>query len=373
MRGSDLELMPDSETINELLPFIKGVGVGKNGARNLDREAAGQAMAALLTGAFHPVTFGAFFMALRYKGETHEELAGFLDAMIRSTRVSRAPAPNGLLNCAGAYDGKARTCNVSIPAALLAVAAGVPIALHGARNIPTKHGMTIAHVLEALGIDTTKTLEAATEDMHAVGIAYVEQIAFHQGMHALLEMRNQMGKRTILNTMETLSNPFGASNHLGGFFHDPYAELVCRALQTNCTTFKRTTLVKGIEGSDELRLGAMHIARLVNGVYSSETVDSDMLGLPAHISDLSAPTESVDLRVGFSLQKILDLLDTPRKESSFRNSVLLNGGIRIYAGGLASNMQDAVAIAAETLNGGGAKEVLIRWKEQQGGRPSVVL
>ncbi len=362
-----------SEPTNKLLSFLKDVGVGKNGARSLDREAANQAMTALLTGAFHPVTFGAFFMALRYKGETDEELAGFLDAMNHSASASHMAPPEGLLNCAGAYDGKARTCNISIPAALIAVAAGVPIALHGARNIPTKHGMTIAHVLEALGISTTRSLEMATEDLHAVGIAYVEQSAFHHGMHALLEMRNQMGKRTILNTMETLSNPFRASSHLGGFFHDPYAELVMRTLQAGCTTFKRATLVKGIEGSDELRPGVMHMTRLVDGVYASETVNSDLLGLPVHISELSAPTESRELRVSVSIQKILDLLDAPQQESSFRNAVILNGGIRIYAGGLTSNLLDAVKIAMETVNGGGAKDVLVRWREQQTGTVSSAL
>jgi anthranilate phosphoribosyltransferase len=347
---------------NKLLPFMKGIGVGKSGAKSLTREAADQAMTALLTGKYHPVTFGAFFMGLRYKGETPEELAGFLDAMNRpAERCRPVPLPY-LLNCAGAYDGKARTCNVSIPAALVAVAAGVPIALHGARNIPTKHGMTSGHVLEALGIETARSVDEAAKVLESVGITFVEQRALHPGMHALLDMRNQMGKRTILNTMETLSNPFGATNHLGGFFHDPYAELVCRALQTGCTSFRRATMVKGIEGSDELRPGAMFVARLVEGEYATEPVDSDALGLPVHISDLSAPTDSVERRVEFSVQRIRELLDAPRAESSFRNAVLLSAGVRIYASGRAGSIAEGVGLAREAMDGGGAGEVLSKWR-----------
>lgn len=347
---------------NDLLPFMKAVGVGKNGAKNLDWEAADHAMTALLTGAFHPVTFGAFFMALRYKGETAEELAGFLDAMGRTMQPPKDAGPEGLLNCAGAYDGKARTCNVGIAAALVAAAAGVPMALHGALGIPTKYGMSTAHVLEALGVDTTRPLDAVSEDLHTVGIGFVRQPAFHKGLHALLPMRAEMGKRTILNTMETLSNPFGASCHLGGFFHDPYAELVCHALQSGCTLFRCTTLVKGIEGSDELRPGRMNVARLVDGVYENEVVDSDELGLPVHISDLAAPTESVERRVEYSAQRIRDLLDSPRQESGFRNAVILNAGVRLYATTKASTMKEAVGVATDVLSSGAAKQVLSKWK-----------
>ncbi len=171
-----------------------------------------------------------------------------------------------------------------------------------------------------------------------------------------------MGKRTILNTMETLSNPFGATSHLGGFFHDAYAELICSALQTGCTAFQRATMVKGIEGSDELRPGAMLVARLVDGEYVTETVDSDLLGLPVHISELSAPTESVEERVAFSVGMIDELLGSPKGESGYRNAVLLNAAMRMYASGRWDSMGEAVAVARDVLESGAAGEVLTKWK-----------
>lgn len=347
---------------NRLLPYMKGVGVGKSGARSLDRESARQAMLALLAGDFHPVTFGAFFMGLRYKGESPEELAGFLDAMNQHTLVCRKPAPDGLLNCAGAYDGKARTINVSIPAALVAVAAGVPVALHGARDIPTKHGMTNGHVVQALGVNLAASVEDAGAILHQAGITFVEQVIFHPALHSLLEMRNQMGKRTILNTMETLSNPFGARSHLGGFFHDAYAELIGNALNNGCTAFERATFVKGIEGSDELRPGVMYLARIVEGSFSIESVDSEKMGLPVHISDLSAPAGDVDQRTKISAGRILDLLEAPDGDSSFRNAVLLNGAVRLYAGNRTMSLGEAIALAEDALSSGRAGEVLKRWK-----------
>lgn len=247
----------------------------------------------------------------------------------------------------------------------MTAAAGVPIALHGARQVPTKFGMTTSHVLEALGVCTLRSLDGVNDDLHSIGIGYVEQSAFHAGLHALLAFRGQVGKRTILNTMEALSNPFGAASHLGGFFHDAYAELVCRTVQSNCTQFKRVVLVKGIEGSDELRPGAMFIAKLIDNEYQTERVDSDLLSLPVHISELSAPTDSLEQRTEISAERILKLLDEPEAESAFKNSVIMNAAIRIYAAGRTGSVAEGIGLATDALKSGGAKRIFDIWRTRR--------
>jgi len=341
---------------------MKAVGVGKNAAKNLDRTSADAAMTALLTGEFNPVTFGAFFMAMRYKGETPEELAGFLDALNRTAYEVDEPPVENLLSCAGAYDGKSRTCNVSIPAALVTAAAGVPIVIHGSIGTPTKFGMTSDHVLRALGVATDSTTAEVGNAIRAHGIGYIAQKQFLPRLYALLPMRNEMGKRTILNTLETLTNPMKAANHIGGFFHDAYAELIGNALKLDCSKYQRATLVKGIEGSDELRPGGVFIGRLVDGEYFIEAVNSDELGLPVHISELSAPTESVEQRVAVSVTKINELFDQPKRDSGFRNAVLLNAAVRIYTAGKCGTIAESVEAGRAALESGAASDLLSKWQ-----------
>jgi anthranilate phosphoribosyltransferase len=344
---------PPADTTYTLQSFMGKVGVGKSGSKNLSREEARDAMRSLLAGRFHPVTFGAFFMALRYKGETSDELAGFLDAMYEAKNAAlvtalgadTAAVPAGLLSCAGAYNGKSRTLNVGLAAGLIVAAAGVPVIFHGARGVPAKFGMTISHILEALGIKVRAHPAAVLESLHSAGIGYIDQAELNPAFHALLPFRVPMGKRTILNTMELLSNPFGARYHVGGFFHDPYATLMGEALTRDGMPFSRAALVKGIEGSDELRPGGVFYADVNNGRFELQQINSDELGLPIHISQLSARADSVADQVKLSLDALDTLMRNPLQDSPYRNAVLLNAGLRLAVAGKAADVSAGISRA----------------------------
>lgn len=355
---------------NSLQPFMTKVGVGKTSSKNLTREEARAAMEALLRGEFHPVTFGAFFMALRYKTETAEEVAGFLDAMYAAqqwaTEAALGPdaaaAPEGLLACAGAYNGKARTLNISLAAALVTAAAGVPVVLHGARGIPTKFGLTTSHLLEALGIHPRPALAQALHCLHTAGIAYVDQAELNPAFHALLPSRLPLGKRTILNTMEILSNPFGARRLVTGFFHDPYATLMGEALAHDGLPMERATVVKGIEGSDELRPGGMFMTEVSDGAFALTSINSDDLGLPHHISQLNGRADTLDEQIKLSLDALTELLHNPAKETGYRNSVILNAALRLTTAGKTPDIKAGITQAKEALNANAHREILERWR-----------
>lgn len=359
---------------NTLQSFMAKVGVGKNSSKNLTREEAREAMGALLRGEFHPVTFGAFFMALRYKTESAEEVAGFLDAMYEAQTAAAeaalgadaAAAPEGLLACAGAYNGKARTLNIGLAAALVTAAAGVPVVVHGARGIPMKFGLTASHLLEALGINPRPSLGAALQGLHEGGIAYVDQAELNPAFYALLPSRVPMGKRTILNTIEILSNPFGAKRLVTGFFHDPYATLMGEALAQDGMPVERAAVVKGIEGSDELRPGGVFMTEVANRQFALTPINADELGLPHHISQLGGRAESLNDQVKLSVEALTELLQEPAKESGFRASVLLNAGLRLAVAGKAPDVKAGIALATEAVNAAAHKEVLERWRRAAG-------
>lgn len=351
---------------NRLLRHMAKVGVGSRGAKHLSRAEAVEAMNALLDGAYHPVTFGAFLLAERFKPETAEELAGFADAMAERLVYPADPNPvDGLINGSGAYDGKERTLNLGVVSALAAAGAGARILLHGSRGIPAKRGCTPSHVLEQLGIDYARSPDQAKLDIETNGLGYLHQPVANPQFHKLLENRLRVGKRTLLNTIEPLANPLGAQTHVGGFFHRPFAELVCETIaQSERLGFKRAVMVAGVEGSDEIRPGRSMIAEWREGGINTYYLSPGELDCPADEADIAAPEGSSPEEIARAgAERLLECLEgkAPR---GFANLVTVNAAVRLYAGGLAETVEAGIPMARESLASGAAQSVLDRWRER---------
>ena len=61
-------------------PFIREVGRGKKGARDMSRDDARTVYTAMLDGRLSDLELGAFLIGMRIKGESVSEIAGFLEA-----------------------------------------------------------------------------------------------------------------------------------------------------------------------------------------------------------------------------------------------------------------------------------------------------
>jgi anthranilate phosphoribosyltransferase len=118
--------------------------------RSLSRERAREVMGSVMEGEATPAQIGGFLVALRAKGETADEIAGFAEAM-RSHVVPVRPERTDLVDTAGTGGDGAQTLNISTAAALVAAAAGAGVAKHGNRAVSSACGS--ADVLEALGFD----------------------------------------------------------------------------------------------------------------------------------------------------------------------------------------------------------------------------
>jgi len=118
--------------------------------KRLSMDEAREAMGSVMDGAATPAQLAALLVALRMRGETVEELAGFAAAM--RDRALRVVAPEGAVDTCGTGGDASNTFNISTAAALVVASAGVPVAKHGNRAVTSKSGS--ADVLEALGIQT---------------------------------------------------------------------------------------------------------------------------------------------------------------------------------------------------------------------------
>jgi len=362
---------------NDLLPFLLKVGVGPRGGKALTYEEAYTAMRVILEGRFHPATLGAFSMALRFRGETAEELAGFLDA-IHDTLAFSVPSPpvSPLLDVAGAYDGKVRTLHLSLAASLLVAGAGIPVIHHGSEGIPTKFGIGPGHVLRALGIRIAERIEEVIADLQEIRISYLHQPLFHPLLYRLTDLRIAMGKRGFLNTVEPLINPLKAPYHVSGFFHEPYGPLCAEAIRRSQHSAKSAILVTGVEGSDELRPTRGYLLRVSPEGVERVEVDLPSLGLQASPRDLDPPEEPSSTGEGemkrvrlperlseLSARKIESFLSGER--SGYGDLVLLSAGVRFLAVRAVSSLREGVELAREIWQKGLGRIVLEKWKERR--------
>lgn len=207
-------------------PFLRTVAKGRTLGRALSRAEAAEAMRMILDDAVEPMQLGAFLLVLRYREETPEELAGFVDAA-RSyvARGGDLPAPD--LDWPS-YADKHRQQPWFVLAALLLAANGVKVLMHGIEGYRTGAAGDLAPtrpVLDALGVTPSASLAEAAAAMERTGFGYAPVEAFLPAVERLFHLRPVLGLRTLVNTFARAVNPLGAACQMLGVVHPPYRQL----------------------------------------------------------------------------------------------------------------------------------------------------
>ena len=318
--------------------------------RNLELDEARLAMGSVMDGEATPSQLAAFLVALRMRGETVDELAGFALAM--RERGVHVDAPPGTIDVVGTGGDGSNTFNISTTSALVVAAAGVPVAKHGNRAITSRSGA--ADVLEALGVRVDHTAESAAADVRRFGFAFLFAPTFNPAMRHAGPTRREIGVRTAFNLLGPLTNPAGARRALLGVGEASAAPRIADVAQRLGT--ERTLVVCG-HGVDELPLDGSGVIRDVtpDGIRES-TIDPGSVGLRAAATS--------DLAGGTALENAaLTVAILEGHEGARRDAVLLNAGAAFVAAGRAGTVGDGIAIAAETIDAGTARELLERLRD----------
>lgn len=188
-----------------LIAIIKEIGRGKNAARDLNRDDARTLFAALLAGEIPDLQLGAVLMALRIKGESLEELAGFLEACEASYPHLEVPADTIPL-VIPAYNGARQLPNLTPLLAHLVAREGVPVLIHGVASDPGR--VTTCEVLREMGIAPVPTLDEAQAQLHRSRPAFIAIDALAPALARVLGLRREMGVRSSGHTLVKMLQPF---------------------------------------------------------------------------------------------------------------------------------------------------------------------
>ncbi len=258
-----------------IIRFIKDVGRGAAGARALDRVQAREVMGAVLDGQVTDIELGAFVLAMRMKGETLDELCGFLDAVQERCTVLRCSGPVVIIP---SYNGARRLLNLTPLLAMELAAAGARVLVHGPLRDPAR--VTSAEVFHDLGLMTVNDQADLDAVWQRREPAFMSTATLCSPLQRLLDVRWQVGVRNSGHTVAKMLNPFGGARclRLVSFTHPEFGALMGQWAQRERVD---AMLLRGTEGE------------AVADARRQPRIDAFTQGLPCDVGSVPAQVGTV--------------------------------------------------------------------------------
>lgn len=314
---------------------------------NLSRELARATMDQILAGEATPSQIAGLAVALRMKGETADEIAGFAEAMrgrVPPLHTKRAP----LLDTCGTGGDNAGTFNISTTVAIVVASCGVAVAKHGNRAVSSRTGS--ADVLESLGVGIDLTPADAGRSLDMLGITFLFAPNYHGALRHAVGPRRELGIRTVFNVLGPLTNPAGASRQLLGVYADSLVPTIAQVLKSLGSD--RAMVVHGRDGLDELTVFAKnHVAELHDGTIREYEIDPAQYGL-AH-DDRTGVAGGTAAENSAKVRAVLE-----GEKGAARDIVVLNTAAALVLADVVKDVAEGVARARAAIDDGSAKRKL---------------
>lgn len=336
------------------------------GGESLTMDEVSSAIDAIMRGEWSDAQIGLLLTGLAAKGETVDEIAGAAAAMRRHMTPIRSRYDQ-LLDTCGTGGGGSTMFNVSTTAAIVAAAAGVPVAKHGNRSITSRSGS--ADVLIELGVNVSASVPQVEACLNELGLCFCYAPLAHPSMKHVAVVRKQLGIRTIFNVLGPLVNPARATHQLLGAGRPELRPLLAGAMSRLGTV--RTLVVSGEDGLGDVTLaGATQVTEVRSSplpLGEGRVEDSPMRGegtreftwMPEDfgIERKALDSVSVDSPAASAaiVRQVLDGVPGPA-----RDLVLLNAAAALIAFGKTDDPRLAAAECAAAIDEAVAKKLLAR-------------
>ncbi len=300
-------------------PLIKEVGRGTKGARDLTRDQAEQLFGAMLDGAVPDMELGALLIAMRIKGESADEVAGFLAAMqARTAALAAPPGPRTVL--LPSFNGARKQANLMPLVALLLAREGVPVLIFGRHDFDSRHSPF--EVLDALGLPASASPSDVEQRLAADRLAVAPLQMLNPGLNNLMALRPRLGLRNSSHSLAKLLDPFPAGRgvRVVAVTHPEYLDSMGQALPGLTTGGGRALLMRASEGEAYAHLRRKaHLIGFQDGatapLHPADTTDLDWPLSPACapaenaalIRAMLAGTELVPVRIAEQVAALKEL------------------------------------------------------------------
>jgi anthranilate phosphoribosyltransferase len=321
---------------------------------SLSMDDSAAVMSQVMDGQATPAQTASLITALRMKGETPEEIAGFARVMREKSLHVSVSVP--VVDTCGTGGDNKGWFNISTCAAFVVAGAGVAVAKHGNRAMSGASGS--ADVLEKLGVKVALTPDGVKRCIEEAGIGFMFAQAFHPAMKHAAPVRREIGIRTVFNLLGPLTNPAGAKRQVIGVADEALAEKMAKALALLGAEY--ALIVHAASGADEIDVeGETLLYQVTPDAMKRRRTRPADFGLPegsrAHLT-----VSSVD----HSAQVVKAVLAgsggghnaPPSPERSARIVVVLNAAAALVAAGKAHSFNEAAEMALISLDSGAARK-----------------
>jgi len=316
---------------------------------DLTEDEAAAVMREVMEGRAPSTSLAALLAVLRMKGERPAEIVGFARTM-RAHAVAVSRAAGTVFDTCGTGGDGSGTFNISSAAALVVAACGVRVAKHGNRSVSSRCGS--ADVFEQLGVRVDAPPAVVERTLAEANVAFFFAPTFHPAMKHAGQARRELGMRTAFNLLGPLTNPAGATRQIVGVPRPELTELLAHALLRLGS--ERAWVVHGSDGLDEISTtGHTKVSECRGGTVHTFYLHPADVGLPkATPADLKGGEATTNAAI---VRAVLNGAQGPA-----RDVVLFNAGAALLVAGRCASIADGIALAARTIDNGGARATLER-------------
>lgn len=320
------------------------------GKEDLTYDEAYTVMNEIMSGETSAVENAAYLAALSTKSsgmETIDEISGSAAAMREHAECVEHDME--VIDIVGTGSDHSGSINVSTTASFLAAAAGLKVCKHGNRAASSSSGT--ADCLEALGVNIDQPPAKVRTELDEIGLAFLFAQRYHQSMKHVGAIRRELGIRTVFNILGPLTNPARPTSMLLGVYGEHLLRPLARVLPS--LGVKRALIVHGMDGMDEISIGALtRVREIVDGTETGYEIRPEEFGIAPATKEAirgGSPDENAAVTRGILSGEITD---------ARADVCLLNAGAAIYIGGAAPSIADGIAAARQTITDGSARRTL---------------
>ena len=315
--------------------LLNGNALSETVSADLMRDLAGGDIEAALA--------GALLAALRAKGETADEIRGFATAMRELALHPAIPDGAPTVDTVGTGGDGSGSLNLSTGTGLLAAAAGARVVKHGNRSVSSKSGS--ADLLECLGMPMPLDEQQSIDCLNALNFTFLFAPAYHPAMKAIMPVRGALGVRTVFNLLGPLTNPAAPPYQLIGAFSPEAARLMADTLSG--MPIERAFVVHGEPGWDEASPAGdfiLYDVRPGSVVNTSRTPED-------YGVERCAP-EALRGADAAHNAKELERVMNGEDKGAHRDALLMGTSLVLEVVGIASDLKEGVAMAADAIDSG---------------------